>query len=57
MYFHWKAYGNPFTPGHQMLETAHFAAEHKQGLWGILWPSWDHVRRRSPSTRASASSA
>lgn len=44
MYFHWKAYGNPFTPGHQMLETAHFAAEHKQGLWGILWPSWDHIR-------------
>jgi len=44
MYFHWKAYGNPLTPGHQMLETAHFAAEHKQGLWGILWPSWDHVK-------------
>jgi len=44
MYFHWRAYGNPFTPGHQMLETAHFAAEHKQGLWGILWPSWDHVK-------------
>jgi hypothetical protein len=44
MYFHWKAYGNPFTPGHQMLETAHFAAEHKQGLWGILWPSWEHVK-------------
>lgn len=43
MYFHHKAYGNPFTPGHQMLETATFAEEHKQGLWGILWPSWDHV--------------
>lgn len=43
MYFHWRAYGNPFTPGHQVLETAQFAAEHKQGLWGILWPSWDHV--------------
>ena len=44
MYFHWKAYGNPFTPGHQMLETAQFAAEHKRGLWGILWPTWEHVR-------------
>jgi hypothetical protein len=44
MYFHWKAYGNPFTPGHQMLETAHFAAEHQQGLWGILWPTWEHIR-------------
>jgi hypothetical protein len=43
MYFHWRAYGNPFTPGHQMLETAHFAAEHKQGLWGILWPTWERV--------------
>jgi hypothetical protein len=43
MYFHWKAYGNPFTPGHQMLETAHFAAEHKQGLWGILWPTWERI--------------
>jgi hypothetical protein len=27
-----------------MLETAHFAAEHKQGLWGILWPSWEHIQ-------------
>lgn len=44
MYFHWAAYNNPFTPGHQSLETAHFAAEHKQGLWGILWPSWEHVK-------------
>ena len=44
MFFHWKAYGNPFTPGHQMLETAAFAEEHKQGLWGILWPSWDHIK-------------
>ena len=44
MYFHWTAYGNPFTPGHQKLETAHFAAEHQMGLWGILWPSWDHIK-------------
>ena len=44
MYFHWKAYGNPLTPGHKLLETAQFAAEHKQGLWGILWPTWEHIR-------------
>ena len=44
MYFHWTAYGNPYTPGHQKLETAHFAAEHQMGLWGILWPSWDHIQ-------------
>jgi len=43
MYFQWRAYNNPLTPGHQMLETATFAHEHKQGLWGILWPTWDHV--------------
>ena len=44
MYFHWTAYGNPFTPGHQQLESAQFATEHKTGLWGILWPSWEHIR-------------
>jgi hypothetical protein len=44
MYFHWTAYGNAFTPGHQQLETSRFAAEHQMGLWGILWPTWDHIR-------------
>jgi hypothetical protein len=44
MYFHWTAYGDPFTPGHQQLETAHFAAEHKMGLWGIMWPTWDRIK-------------
>lgn len=43
MYFHWAAYGNPFTPGHQMLESAAFAEDHKQGLWGIMWPAWSHL--------------
>ena len=44
MYFHWKAYGNPLTPGHQMLETQKFAIEHQTGLWGVVWPTWEHVR-------------
>jgi hypothetical protein len=44
MYFQWRAYGNPLTPGHQKLETAQFAAEHQRGLWGILWPTWDHIK-------------
>lgn len=44
MYFHWTAYGNPLTPGHQKIESAKFQAEHHQGLWGILWPTWDHVK-------------
>jgi hypothetical protein len=44
MFFHWKAYGNPLTPGHQMLETQKFAIEHQTGLWGVVWPTWDHLR-------------
>jgi hypothetical protein len=44
MWFHWKAYGNPLTPGHQMLETEKFAIEHQTGLWGVIWPTWEHVR-------------
>ncbi|HEY8077634.1 MAG TPA: hypothetical protein VIF62_26085 [Labilithrix sp.] len=44
MFFHWRAYGNPLTPGHQMLETQRFAIEHSTGLWGVVWPTWDHVK-------------
>ncbi|HVH47834.1 MAG TPA: hypothetical protein VM925_36115 [Labilithrix sp.] len=47
MYFHWTAYGNPFTPGHHQLETASFATAHHKGLWGIVWPSWDHIKSLS----------
>lgn len=47
MYFHWSAYGNPFTPGHHQLETASFATAHHKGLWGIVWPSWDHIKSLS----------
>src|SRR5262249_44191485 len=31
-------------PGHKKIESAKFAAEHHRGLWGILWPTWDHVQ-------------
>jgi hypothetical protein len=41
MLFHWRAYGNPLTPGHQMLETQSFAAIHNTGLWGVQWPKWE----------------
>jgi hypothetical protein len=44
MLFQWKAFGNPLTPGHKMVENARFAAEHHQGVFGILMPSWDHVK-------------
>lgn len=43
MFFQWRAYGDPLTPGHKMLESQGLAAAHKQGLWGILWPTWDHL--------------
>jgi hypothetical protein len=47
MLFHWRAYGNPLTPGHQMLETQSFTAIHSTGLWGVVWPTWEHVQMLS----------
>lgn len=44
MLFQWQAFGNPFMPGHKMVENPRFAAEHHQGLFGILMPTWDHVK-------------
>ena len=44
MYFHWTAFGNPLTPGHQSIENQNFKAIHHTGLWGIEWPSWEHVK-------------
>lgn len=43
MLFQWKAFGNPLTPGHKMVENQRFAAEHHQGLFGILMPKGEHV--------------
>lgn len=37
-WFQWCAYGDPFSPGHKLLENARFAAEHKSGFWGIFLP-------------------
>lgn len=50
MYFHWRAYGNPLTPGHQLLETASFAKAHQTGLFGVVWPSWDTLRSLAVDT-------
>jgi hypothetical protein len=47
MLFQWRAYGNPLTPGHKMVENQKFAAEHAQGVFGILAPSWENVRNLS----------
>jgi len=40
MHFQWRAFGNPFTPGHLFVETAGFRAAHEQGLYGAVSPSW-----------------
>lgn len=47
MLFQWRAYGNPLTPGHKMVENAQFAAEHHRGVFGVLLPSWDAFRELS----------
>ena len=44
MWFQWRAFGNPLTPGHKMLETPSFAERHHMGLFGVVWPSWEHLK-------------
>ncbi len=39
MHFQWRAFGNPFTPGHRFVETAAFRTAHEQGLYGAVAPS------------------
>jgi len=34
MHFQWRAFGNPFTPGHLMVENEAFRAIHHKGLYG-----------------------
>ena len=40
MHFQWRAFGNPLTPGHLMVENAGFRAAHEQGLYGAVGPSF-----------------
>jgi hypothetical protein len=40
MHFQWRAFGNPFTPGHLFVENDAFRAQHEQGLFGAVGPSW-----------------
>ncbi|HEX7476583.1 MAG TPA: hypothetical protein VF331_02130 [Polyangiales bacterium] len=39
MHFQWRAFGNPFTPGHLFVENDSFRAAHEQGLYGAVGPS------------------
>ena len=39
MHFQWRAFGNPFTPGHLFVESAAFRAAHHEGFYGAVGPS------------------
>ena len=39
MFFQWRAFGNPLTPGHKMCENPQFAAVLSQGVFGIGVPN------------------
>jgi hypothetical protein len=40
MFFQWRAFGSPFTPGHKMVATPAFAAQHHIGFFGLTKPAW-----------------
>ncbi|MDB4997443.1 MAG: hypothetical protein JWM74_4875 [Myxococcaceae bacterium] len=46
-HFQWRAYGDPLKPGHQVLETASFAAAHQKGLFGVQLPAMDALKSLS----------
>jgi hypothetical protein len=50
MWFQWRAYGSPFTPGHLMVENPQFAALHHKGLFGLTWPTWEPFKLLSIDT-------
>ncbi len=39
MHFQWRAFGNPFTPGHLMVENPAFRHALEQGFYGAVGPS------------------
>lgn len=39
MHFQWRAFGNPFLPGHLFVETDALRAAHHEGLYGAVGPS------------------
>lgn len=46
-HFQWRAYGDPLKPGHQVLETASFAAAHQKGLFGVQLPQLEPLKSLS----------
>jgi hypothetical protein len=41
MFYQWRCYDNPLTPGHKLAESPQFSAWHKQGFFGLGAPSWE----------------
>jgi hypothetical protein len=39
MFYQWRSFGNPLTPGHTMVENPLWAEEHKKGLYGAITPT------------------
>jgi hypothetical protein len=44
MFYQWRCYDNPLTPGHKMAENPQFAAWHQSGFFGLGEPSWSTFR-------------
>ncbi len=44
MLFQWRAYYNPFTPGHKFVESAVFAAGHDKGIFGVQAPDMNALK-------------
>ncbi len=49
MFYQWRCYANPLTPGHKLAENPQFAAWHQSGFFGLSTPSWDIFRDLSVS--------
>ena len=43
LHFHWRAYGNPLTPGHRYLEHAPFREAMEEGFFGASEWDWNAV--------------
>jgi len=41
MWFQWRAFGNPLTPGHKLLENQSLVKDHQAGFWGISEIHWE----------------
>jgi hypothetical protein len=40
MFYQWRCFGNPLTPGYKLADTPMFAEMHAQGFYGIVMPKW-----------------